>query len=162
DRVHVHDLERKAGPAEAVADRRLRDRGADAMSKRPSTGTWLLVAALAAGLAATGVASAAINPIVQAQSDLNGNTTITYAQSSADDGAATIQFTVPDSYLATFSHPEGALVGTVTGKAVVIDAGSATVPLTGQINAAIATTAMANGSTVGAAAAACDPHFAAH
>lgn len=129
---------------------------------RSSARIWLLAAACVAGLALTGFAAAAVTPLVQVQSDLNGNTALVYAQGPTDDGAATIQFAVPDSYLATFSHPEGAPVGTVSGKAVLADAGSSSIAFTGQITAAVATTAMANGTAVSAAASGCDPRFAAH
>jgi hypothetical protein len=87
---------------------------------------------------------------------------VSYSQGQGDDGAARILFAVPDTYLATFTHPEGGLVGTVKAKAVLGDQGGAVVDLGGQVVAAVAATPLTAGGTVASAAAACNTGSAAH
>lgn len=108
----------------------------------------LLVALGVVALVAASSAVAGLTPAFSATTTADA-TVVSYSQAPGDDPVAAITFYVAAGYAALLAQPEGAVVGTVTAKAVAADLGGANLPLGGQIVAATAaTTVTSAGVTV--------------
>lgn len=114
----------------------------------------LLVALGVVVLVAASPAVAGLTPAFSATTTADA-TVVSYSQAAGDDPVAAITFYVASGYAALLAQPDGETVGTVSARAVAADLGGATLPLSGNIVAALATTTITSaGATVPLSAAA--------